>query len=145
MSEEEIEELKEKNVSLKKEIKSMKSININDNYISKEKILDILGYEEDDEQRKNMTTEKILSLIETIFEECDRLEDIEDRKIQVEIQNIENRRDKYWKDKIRAKIKDLEEQAEEVKKHYKGTYACLDEYLNAKAKIQGYKELLEEE
>lgn len=34
----EIEELKEKNASLKKEIKLMKSININDNYISKDKI-----------------------------------------------------------------------------------------------------------
>ena len=36
----EIEELKEKNASLQKEIKLMKSININDNYISKEKIND---------------------------------------------------------------------------------------------------------
>ena len=34
----EIEELKEKNASLQKEIKLMKSININDNYINKEKV-----------------------------------------------------------------------------------------------------------
>ena len=37
-SEDEIEELKEKNASLQKEIKLMKSININDNYISKNEI-----------------------------------------------------------------------------------------------------------
>ena len=49
------------------------------------------------------------------------------------------------KDKIKAKIEELEKQAEEVKNHYKGTYACLDEYLNAKSKIQGFKELLEKE
>ena len=49
------------------------------------------------------------------------------------------------KDKIREKIKELEKQSEEVKNFYRGTYACLDEYLNAKSKIQGYKELLEEE
>ena len=42
-------------------------------------------------------------------------------------------------------LEELEEQAEEVKNHYKGTYACLDEYLNAKSKIQGFKELLEGE
>ena len=36
--ENEIEELKDKNASLQKEIKLMKSININDNYISKDKI-----------------------------------------------------------------------------------------------------------
>ena len=48
------------------------------------------------------------------------------------------------KSKVKEKIEELEEQAEEVKNHYKGTYACLDEYLNAKSKIQGFKELLEE-
>ena len=48
------------------------------------------------------------------------------------------------KDKIREKIKELEKQSEEIKNFYKGTYACLDEYLNAKSKIQGYNELLEE-
>lgn len=35
-------ELKEKNASLQKEIKLMKSININDNYISKDKIRELL-------------------------------------------------------------------------------------------------------
>jgi hypothetical protein len=49
------------------------------------------------------------------------------------------------KSKVKEKIEELEKQAEEVKNHYKGTYACLDEYLNAKSKIQGFKELLEGE
>ena len=38
MQQKEIKELKEKNASLQKEIKLMKSININENYISKDKI-----------------------------------------------------------------------------------------------------------
>ena len=49
-----------------------------------------------------------------------------------------------WKSKVKGKIDELGKQAEKVKNHYKGTYACLDEYLNAKSKIQGFKELLEE-
>lgn len=59
---------------------------------------------------------------------------------------VEEYIEKYYvkKDKIKEKMKELEHQAEEVKNHYKGTYACLDEYLNAKAKIQGFKELLQE-
>ena len=40
----EIEELKDKNASLQKEIKLMKSININENYISKDKIREKINY-----------------------------------------------------------------------------------------------------
>ena len=72
-------------------------------YISKDKILKALGYEENDEEYKRIYNkeELILSLIRTINAECDRLEDIEDRKTMVEVHNIENMRDKYWQEKIR--------------------------------------------
>ena len=122
--------------SLQKEIKLMKSININDNYISKDKVLKALGYEENDEEYKRIYNkeELILSLIQTINEECDRLEDIEDRKVQVEIQNIENRRDKDWKDKIREKI--------EFYKRY-GKIKNSEEYVMS-VEINVLEELLEE-
>ena len=68
------------------------------NSISKDKIKEILGIEEDIEE------EKILSLLQTIVDECNRLEEVEDRKVQVEVDNIEEKRDKYWKDKIRKII-----------------------------------------
>ena len=72
-------------------------------YISKDEVLKALGYEENDEEYKRIYNkdELILSLIQTINKECDRLEDIEDRKTMVEVNNIENMRDKYWQEKIR--------------------------------------------
>ena len=77
--------------------------------IDKDEILKALGYEKNDEEYKRIYNkeELILSLIRTINEECDRLEDIEDQKTMLEIHNIENQRDKYWQDKIRDKIKEV--------------------------------------
>ena len=49
-----------------------------------------------------------------------------------------------FKDKIREKIKEYQEKAEDVKQKYKGVYAYKDDYLEALAKIEGYQELLEE-
>lgn len=48
------------------------------------------------------------------------------------------------KDKIREKIKEYQEKAEDVKQKYKGVYAYKDDYLEVLAKIEGYQELLEE-
>ena len=73
------------------------------NSISKDKIKEILGIEEDIEE------EKILSLLQTIVDECNRLEDMEDKKVQVAVDNIEKKRDKHWQDKIREKIKEIED------------------------------------
>ena len=86
-------------------------------YISKDEVLKALGYKENDEEYKRIYNkdELILSLIRTINEECDRLEDIEDQKTMLEIHNIENQRDKYWQDKIRDKIKELEKEKEKYK------------------------------
>lgn len=81
----------------------------NSSYISKDKILKALGYDENDEEYKRLYNKEdlILSLIRTINEECDRLEDIEDQKVMLEEHNIENMRDKYWEKKIKDKIKEV--------------------------------------
>ncbi len=114
---EEIKELKlhidledKANESLKRDIKSLLHIEPNDNFIRKDEVLKALGYEENDEEYKRIYNkeELILSLIRTINEECDRLEDIEDKKTMLEIHNIENQRDKYWKDKIKDILKKYE-------------------------------------
>ena len=83
--------------------------------------------------------ESIINYIEKLQKENEELNKQYDQLTQYFVKNH------VAKDKIREKIKELEKQAEEVKNFYKGTYACLDEYLNAKSKIQGYKELLGEE
>lgn len=70
-------------------------------FISKNKILEILGIEETDD-------EKILSLLQTIVDENARLEDIEDKKVQIEYNNVFNKGVKSVEDKIKAKIKELE-------------------------------------
>lgn len=74
-------------------------------FISKDKILEILGIEETD-------SEKILSLLQTIVDENARLEDIEDKKVQIEYNNVFNKGVKSVEDKIKAKIKELENEQE---------------------------------
>lgn len=70
-------------------------------FISKDKILEILGIEETD-------SEKILSLLQTLVDENARLEDIEDRKVQIEYNNVFNKGVKSVEDKIKAIIEELE-------------------------------------
>ena len=98
---------------------------LKENYIHKDKIKEILGIEED------ISKDKILSLIETIFEECERLEDVEDKKVQVEVQNIERKRDKYWKDKIKRILKKYEktnvEDYQTIIRFYKDLEELLEE------------------
>lgn len=69
-------------------------------FISKNKILEILGIEETDD-------EKILSLLQTLVDENARLEDIEDKKVQIEYNNVFNKGVKSVKDKIKAKIEEV--------------------------------------
>lgn len=75
---------------------------VNYKYIIKDKILEILGIEEETDN------EKILSLLQTLVDENNRLEDIEDRKVQIEYNNVFNKGVKSVEDKIKAKIKELE-------------------------------------
>ena len=69
----------------------------------KDKVKKILGIEEDVEE------EKILALLETIVSENSRLEDIEDRKVQVDYERVFNKGVKSVEDKIKAKIEECRE------------------------------------
>ena len=94
-----------------KEIEELKTINQMQKYrieviderelISKDIIKEILGIEE------NIDNEKLLSLLQTIVDENSRLEDIEDRKVQIEYNNVFNKGVKSVEDKIKAKIEEL--------------------------------------
>ena len=75
---------------------------VNYKYISKDKIKEILGIEGETD------TEKILSLLQTIVDENNRLEDIEDRKVQIEYNNVFNKGVKSVEDKIKAKIEEID-------------------------------------
>lgn len=75
----------------------------NGRYISKDKVLKAMGYEENDEEydRLKQDNEKLLAILDTMYSEFCRLEDIEDKKVEVAVAFIEEKRDKYWQDKIR--------------------------------------------
>lgn len=93
----EIEKLQQKTINYDKTLERLQK-----DTISKDKIREKLGIEED------MAEEQILSYIDILVSENNRLEDIEDKKVQVAVDNIEKKRDKYWKEKIREKIKELD-------------------------------------
>lgn len=97
----EIDELKEKNENLSDALNN--SINIKKYWVNKDKIKEILGIEEETD------TEEILSLLQTIVSENSRLEDIEDRKVQIEYNNVFNKGVKSVEDKIKAKIEEQDE------------------------------------
>ena len=96
-----------------KEIEELKTINQMQKYrieviderelISKDIIKEILGIEE------NIDNEKLLSLLQTIVDENARLEDIEDRKVQIEYNNVFNKGVKSVEDKIKAKIEEYDD------------------------------------
>ena len=109
---EEIEKEKEKNKKTNKYIEDRAKIGkdiqtfinkdyVEQEYISKDKMKEILGIEETD-------SEKILSLLQTIVDENARLEDIEDRKVQIEYNNVFNKGVKSVEDKIKAKIEEVQ-------------------------------------
>ena len=106
----ELEQEKEKNIELAEELQiakgGIKIANldmVDNNYIHKDKIREALGNE-------NIADEMILTYIETLASENNRLEDIEDRKVQIEYNKVFNKGVKSVEDKIRTKIKELEEQ-----------------------------------
>ena len=65
-----------------------------------------LGIEED------ISEEKMLDYIDTIVAEFNRLEDIEDKKVQIEYQKVFNKGAESVEDSIRAKIEKLEKEYE---------------------------------
>lgn len=114
---------------------------IKENYISKDEVLKALGYEENGEEYKRIYNkeELILSLIRTINEECDRLEDIEDQKVEVAVAFIEEKRDKHWQDKIRKRLEKLKEKEQELSDE-QGYFGSSE----LQAKIEELEELSEE-
>lgn len=80
-----------------------------EDYILKSKITEILGLEDDSNE------EVILTLIETIVDENNRLEDIEDRKVQIEYNNVFNKGVKSVEDKIKEKLKEYKRLEETAK------------------------------
>lgn len=97
----EIEELKAKSENLLDALNN--SINIKKYWVNKDKIKEILGIEEETD------TEEILSLLQTIVDENARLEDIEDKKVQIEYNDVFNKGVKSVEDKIKVKIKEQDE------------------------------------
>jgi hypothetical protein len=83
---------------LDKKIEALDKAMNNPDYISKDKITSILGLE------KETTEQTILQYIETLESENARLEDIEDRKVQIEYELIFNKGAKSVKDKIKEII-----------------------------------------
>ena len=100
----EIEELKLRNEAL-----GDITIYNQKNSISKDKIKEILGIEE------KIDNEKLLSLLQTIVDEYARLEDVEDRKVQIEYNNVFNKGVKSVEDKIKAKIEEVDIQLQKLK------------------------------
>ena len=133
--------LNSKVMDLEKEIEELKTINQMQKYrteviderelISKDKIKEILGIEED------INNEKLLSLLQTIVDEYARLEDVEDRKVQIEYNNVFNKGVKSVEDKIKAKIEELKE---DIK--YSANPLSID---NSKFGIKVLQSLLEKE
>lgn len=78
-------------------------------FISKDKIKEILEIEE------KIDNEKLLSLLQTIVDENARLEDIEDRKVQIEYNNVFNKGVKSVEDKIKAKIEEVKDETYDAK------------------------------
>lgn len=59
--------------------------------------------------------EVIIRMLDTLMDEVSRLEDIEDKKVEVAIDFIEAKRDKFWQDKIRETIEHYNNELEHIK------------------------------
>lgn len=97
----EIEELKKPKYVIN--CKTNEITKLTNDFVSKDKIKEILEIEE------KIDNEKLLSLLQTIVDENARLEDIEDRKIQIEYNNVFNKGVKSVEDKIKAKIEEVKD------------------------------------
>ena len=95
------------------------------NYISIKELQKVLQIEEYD----NID---VLSHISTLMSEVDRLEDIEDRKVQIEYQLVFNEGVKFVEDKIRKEIEEIKNCRlstcdEQINKSLKERYEIEDE------------------
>ena len=95
------------------------------NYISIKELKKVLDIEEYDNV-------DVLSLISTLMSEVDRLEDIEDRKVQIEYQLVFDKGVKSVEDKIRKEIEEIKNCRlstcnEQINKSLKERYEIEDE------------------
>ena len=97
----EIEELKKPKYVIN--CKTNEITKLTNDFVSKDKIKEILEIEE------KIDNEKLLSLLQTIVDENARLEDIEDRKVQIEYNNVFNKGVKSVEDKIKTKIEEVKD------------------------------------
>ena len=97
----EIEELKKPKYVIN--CKTNEITKLTNDFVSKDKIKEILEIEE------KIDNEKLLNLLQTIVDENARLEDIEDRKVQIEYNNVFNKGVKSVEDKIKAKIEEVKD------------------------------------
>ena len=125
----EIEELKKPKYVIN--CKTNEITKLTNDFVSKDKIKEILEIEE------KIDNEKLLSLLQTIVDENARLEDIEDRKVQIEYNNVFNKGVKSVEDKIKAKIEELQD---DIK--YSANPLSID---NSKFGIKVLQSLLEKE
>lgn len=124
------------NNKLRERIEELEEINKNllDNLnhsIRSSTIRERLGIEE------NIAKEQMLDYIDIIVAENARLEDIEDKKVQIEYQNVFNKGVKSVKDKIKEKIEDLRDVIQ-----YSANPLAID---NSKYAIDILQEVLEEQ
>lgn len=127
---------KDKDIIILKKVIEKQQKEIEKNQKFKEDVVNLIMIWDKKELPEN---DSAIETLKTIMSEVSRLEDIEDRKIQVEVKFVEEKRDKYWKDKIREKIEELEHKdfiaMQVVMKHDKEALKIVDVL----------KELLEEE
>lgn len=103
-----IRNLEEKIIQQKEQIAGLRGKYHNDpwlmnDYIDKEELIKLLGLEDGDDT----TSKGILDYIAIIISECNRLEDIEDKKVQVDYERVFNKGVASVENKIKAKLEEV--------------------------------------
>ncbi len=135
--------------------RAMKDVENNTHEIEQQEVLTIIrefirlknDYEREKEKNKELekfikegiTDEKILNYINILVNENNRLEDIEDKKVQIEYNLVFNKGKKSVEEKIKEKIKELEKEYKEYENSPE--WEIFDE---TKYAYELLKELLEE-
>ena len=129
------DELEVKNVELNEEKEKNACLMDNLNHsIRSSAIKERLGIEED------ISEEQMLDYIDILVSENARLEDIEDKKVQIEYQNVFNKGVKLVEDKIKAKIEEAKKIIDE-EDYFRYTER---QYIKAENQLEILQELLEE-
>lgn len=104
------------------------------NFISKDEIIKSLGKAFDTKDIKD--SKKIINMIDFLVDEFNRLEDIEDRKVQIEYNKVFNKGVKSVEDKIRNLINCLDADIQNITK-VKNENGYIDDYK--RNRLKAYK------